>query len=483
MNKTVSLSTVAFAALALSGCYTPEPLPAPITSKDYTSIKEEDHITLPKETELLTLEAAQELALKNNPTYRSRRHAIAIARSRYYQQIANYYPTVDTYYSVSQTDTNPDYQYKTSYDNTESTTQRMGITANLLIFDGLQRTMNVLGAKYGVKQVEALEKNSRRLLIEAVSTSYNGVLLAKENIRIAITDKKFQQRLLDDTKIKYDAGAVPLSDVLNFQIKVNDAETAEVASNFRYKTERHALAALLGFTTGTIDETVKFPTVEDVAEAPVLGLDLYLDMALHNRPDLKAYREATKIAKYTEYARMGVFAPVISAFAGYSTVDDRTDVNHRRSSATRDYLHKNRSDTLNYGIQATLNLFNGGKDLERLREAQMLLGQANLALEDIWIQVITEVRQAYDNFQRDQKELALYEKSHALQNQQRDLVEEQYKVGTATLTRLNEAQRDLTKADTNRVAALINLKNSKIKLLSVTSSSPLMKVKEEDNKQ
>jgi outer membrane protein TolC len=46
----------------------------------------------------------------------------------------------------------------------------------------------------------------------------------------------------------------------------------------------------------------------------------------------------------------------------------------------------------------------------------------------------------------------------------RELVEEEYKAGNASITRLNEAQRDLVLADTDLSTSIIDLENSKAKL-------------------
>ena len=46
----------------------------------------------------------------------------------------------------------------------------------------------------------------------------------------------------------------------------------------------------------------------------------------------------------------------------------------------------------------------------------------------------------------------------------RDLVENEYNAGTALVTRLNEAERDLVQAQNNLALAVVNIYNSKAQL-------------------
>ena len=65
----------------------------------------------------------------------------------------------------------------------------------------------------------------RGLLISAVALSYFSAQLALENISIARADEEFNQRQLADAEARQRVGTGALSDVLNFQVRKNQAKT------------------------------------------------------------------------------------------------------------------------------------------------------------------------------------------------------------------------------------------------------------------
>ena len=86
-----------------------------------------------------------------------------------------------------------------------------------------------------------------------------------------------------------------------------------------------------------------------------------------------------------------------------------------------------------------------------------------------WIQVIVDVRTAYDNYVTTVKQTKLYQKTYELTKETRDLVEEEYKAGSAELTRMNEAQRDLVNAESNYVASVVRMANAKAQLAAAAN--------------
>jgi outer membrane protein TolC len=229
----------------------------------------------------------------------------------------------------------------------------------------------------------------------------------------------------------------------------------------------------MGIPEGTIPDSVKFPPMSASTGEELADVNIYIDTALSNRPDLKRYREALEAAKYTLYSRWGAFSPVVTANGGLSWWRNKTSNDGRFGNR---YEGSNHWDTVDqssqgtYGISVSWTLFDGTQRFTRVREAQALLAQSEYTLANQWITVVQQVRSAYDNYIQHAKQAVLYQKTLGLVTKQRDLVEEEYKAGNTELTRLNEAQTDLVRADTNLVSALINVQNAKAQLEAATSS-------------
>ena len=99
-----------------------------------------------------------------------------------------------------------------------------------------------------------------------------------------------------------------------------------------------------------------------------------------------------------------------------------------------------------------------------MREYQANLAAAEYSVAAQWFTVVGEVRAAYANYVQMVRQTRLYEKNRELSKKQRDLVDEEYRAGNAELTRLNEAQRDLVKAETNLASSYIAIQNAKAQL-------------------
>ena len=486
----------ALAVLAAGGCYQYQK-PVPATQCDtYTQREKDERDELFKDMKQLTRSDAQRIALKNNPTYIAAYHAVAAARMRYYQAWGAYSPQITASFTA-QDRISRYYNARTALGHkgrvhTDAFTTSTSIGATLLLFDGLEREFSILAAKHSMEYQKALEADQCRTMMRAVAVAYNTVLLAIENRRIAQTDRKFQLDSLKDTKYKFEAGAVPLSDVLNFEILASNAEVSMINADYQYETAIYALAVLMGYPEGTLPAELSFPSdfKSDFGDLP--AVEIYLDAALAHRPDLKGYREQLKVARYQLYRTYSAYSPTVNAFAnfGFGTNETFTshgayhesDGNYVSSYDERSYYNQ---PSFTYGVTADWTIFNGFIRYNTMREYQANLASAEYSVAAQWFTVVGEVRAAYANYVQTVRQTRFYEKILELSQKQRDLVKDEYDAGNAELTRLNEAQRDLVEAETNLAGSYISIQNAKAQLDSAVGANTAefyLQQNEEENK-
>ena len=449
-------------AVAAAGCqksYTP---PAGDFRFDSFSERERSKAdNILNSIKVLSLEDAQKIALLNNPSYISAFHSVTAAKMRYYQSFSGYAPVISMGAGVNGGITDMMSQkHIANPQNDYSRGVNMGISANWMLFDGLSREFGVMAAKHGYSSAAALNEDSRRQLLLAVAQAYYDILLANENRRIALEDMSFQLKNLRETEIKHQYGAVPLSDVLNFQIQVNQADSNRLTAEYNYSTALYALAALMGYPEGTIPDAIQFPEIKYESESLLLGVDTYLDMALANRPDLKAYREQLKISEYQLYQTYSSFSPTISASASYALSSTKNIYHGRNGGYSRSYDVQN----FDYGISANWVLFNGFQRYNATREAKAALAIAEFSVAQAWLGVVNDVRNAYANYDVNIKQANLYFAIRKLVFEQRDLVQAEYDAGQAEIVRLNEAQRNVVSAEGTLVQALANVQKARAQL-------------------
>ena len=283
---------------------------------------------------------------------------------------------------------------------------------------GKIRTVELDGEPWlvGKDVAEALELDARRILIRTVAYTYNDILLAEAQIKIAMENMKFQNSQLKENELKFEVGAVPLSDVLNFKAYYNSAESDLYTAQYSLAASKYALAQLLGLTEGTIPDEIQFPGVPSPDGEVLSSLAVYLDTALANRPDLKAYREALEVAKYNYWGSICSFGPTVSfnASLGYTAGQTRNKAydgtslrNNEGGSNTRKY----ETFTFNYGGTVSWELFSGGETFFTMRRYQAAMLQSDYTLANTWLTVISEVRTAYDNYLTCLKQVKISQKS------------------------------------------------------------------------
>ncbi len=463
LRKFLNRGAAGLLLVAVSGCYEYTAPPVATLGETYTQRDRDKADELLNGMTSLTLADAQRIAIINNPTYIAAYHAVNAARMRYWQAWGAYSPTVTASFSVAENDS---WSRRTVNSGsgavrTRNLSTNTALQANLLVFDGLAREFAVLAAEHSYNYQQMLQADQCRTMMRAVAYAYNTVLLAIENKRIALEDQKFQKTSLEDTQLKYQAGAVPLSDVLNFEIQLNMAEGDLVQADYQYETAIYSLAVLMGYPEGTLPPDLTFPSDFKTNFSDLPAIDVYLDTALANRPDLKGYREQLEIARYQMYQTYSAYSPTVNA---YFSMGYGTSLN-RYSGHAPQYSHTyGESPSLGYGLTADWTIFNGLIRYNKMREYQAEVAVADFQVAQMWLDVVGEVRAAYANYVQAVKQTKIYEKTRDLSAQQRDLVADGYHAGNTELTRLNEAQRDLVEAETNLASSYINIQNAKAQL-------------------
>ncbi|MCI7642847.1 MAG: TolC family protein [Lentisphaeria bacterium] len=471
MNRCTLIATSiagVLSAVLFAGCKAGNDTPPAkaFDSNSYTSRTKDAREAELADVKVLTLEKAQQIACKNNVSYIAAYHAVVAAKMRYYQSLGAYAPSLSANFAIQNAHVNTSSQHNySSGDNVQSFTTSSGMNASWLVFNGLVRYMETQMAKHNWNYQAQIEYDTRRQLLQAVAYAYSDILLAIETKRIAERDMNFQLFNLNDTNIKFDSGYVGKSDVLNFQIKVNSAIGNQIAAQYQYEVAVYALANLMGYPEGTLPENIEFAQIGNIVEDHLQSVDSYLNSALNNRPDLKAYRELVKVAQYKVYAARGAFSPVITATSSiaFNTNNNRGDLG--------DY-HSNRYNQMpfNYGLNANWLIFDGLARYNTLREAKSLLLQSQYNAANAWLAVVQDVRSALSNYKQSVKQAEIYKATLDLVAEQRDLVEVEFRAGSVELPRLNEAQRDLVQAETDFVSSLVNVIKAKAQLEAATYS-------------
>ncbi len=406
----------------------------------------------------LNLDAARQIALANSPTIKAAQARMAQARQRVRQASAAYWPFLDLNVSARQVKLS-DNQYQTNlatarYVNPQATIEdpqdyyRGGLAASWLLFNGFERKFVQAAAQYGEKESQAAFDDAMRLLLAAVAEAYYHAQLARLDIMIAEADEAFFQRQLTDARARRNMGTGSLSDQMNFEIQINTAQTALLEKRRVYDVALYGLAALMGLADAALPAGMQLARLADKTDQDEQAVDVSpcIEYARRHRPDLKLQDFRVQRAQAEVGAARAKYYPSINLAADVA--------GDRSGSAAVD------QDDFGYtvGLYLTYNLFAGGAHQAAVAEARAAQRENQQTLQDREIQVVSQVRQAVRLIQSAQQQLPLQRTSAQLAERNRDLVAKEYAAGQTSLVRLNEAQRDLTAAQSRLALALVGLR-------------------------
>jgi outer membrane protein TolC len=342
-------------------------------------------------------------------------------------------------------------------DSVETYTAR--VEATWLLFDGFEREFRYAAAKTNVKEFDAARGDVQRRILSAVAAAYYNAQLAREDILIAQADAAFNRRQLQEAQAKRRVGTGSLSDVLNFEVRVNTAQTQLLNAQNSLQVALIGLAELLAF------EGARFPAglaleplgPETEADLTVPALDVLLRIAGELRPDLVQAAYAVERLEDNVGANRAGYFPDVAVFASREMSDDEG------------YGVDDLNTTV--GVQLSYDIFTGGRRKGQVAEARAAVSEAESTLRETRLLVNADVREAYRNLSTNLAQLYLQRENLENTQRNRDLVEKEYQAGQASLVRLNEAQRDLTQAQGRLALARVALRQAWFNLRTATGET------------
>ena len=121
-------------------------------------------------------------------------------------------------------------------------------------------------------------------------------------------------------------------------------------------------------------------------------------------------------------------------------------------------------------VGLSYNLFAGGFTQAKVREVRQRRVELEKRLEELVLSATSDIRSSVALVMTAQTQVALQRENVDLVQRTRDLVEKEYNAGQGSLVRLNEAQKDLTTAQSNLALALVGLRQAWVELETRTGN-------------
>jgi outer membrane protein TolC len=304
-------------------------------------------------------------------------------------------------------------------------------------------------------RVNELEVESKSLEIKLnVTTQYYDLQAADEQVRINQSAVGNFQVSLRETQARLQAGLATRFDVLQAQVNLADAQQQLTNALSQQRIVRRQFAALL-----SLPQSVDISAADPVQLAgdwqPTLEESII--QAFQNRPELQQLLAQRNISEQQRRQALSGLGPQISLNGSYSLLDRFND-------------GVNVSDGYSVAAQGTLSLFDGGAARARAAQSKANIAIAQTQFANQRDQIRFNVEQFYSQLRASLENvktstLALEQAKESLR-----LARIRVQAGVGTQTDLISAENDLTRAEGNRITAILDYNRALANLQRSASS-------------
>jgi outer membrane protein len=403
----------------------------------------------------LTIQEAEEMALKNNPQITVGKLRTLLARQVVRESRSALMPTATL--SLTAVDSRAGGRMAAGFLNNPVIYPRAaaGVAASQLLTD-FGRTTNLIGSSELAAKAEGENAAATRAeILLLVDQSFYGVLETKAVLQVAegtvqsrgVLVEKIQA--LTKSKLKSDL------DLSFVKVEFARAKLLQLQARNNYENSRAGLSALLGFP----DEQ-QFEPVEDSATLTPPAGDILplIQLALQQRPDVAALQfEVDSAAKYGR-AEHDLLRPTISALGALGVAPVRDDHIDNWYGAA--------------GVNINIPVFNGFLFNARAKAADLETEVRRQRLTDLRNNIAREVRNSWQQNLQDYERMDVTRQFREQADQALDLAQTRYNLGLGSIVEYTQAELQQTEAQIADSDARYRYRLSTLELAYATGVRP-----------
>ena len=330
--------------------------------------------------------------------------------------------------------------------NSNPLTGTLGVNYNL--FDSGVNDNTIRVAENNLRIAEADLSRIRQTIRLSIVTAYYNLQNADETIRIRRKAVENTERSLKDTQAREKAGVGTKFDVLQSEVQLANARQDLLNAEAAQLVARRELSRQLNYPA-----TIEITAADKIAPVPEwkLPVEETILLAVRNRAELdirKLEREVARDRANTSLARLG---PQVSVFANFNTASEFTSGS---------------GIGVGYQVGARLDwsLYDGGKAAAQVDQFKADQALAESRFEQAARQARYDVEESYINQRSRFQQIETATKAVKSAEEALRLARLRLDAGVGTQLEVITAESDLTRADVNRVQAIIGYNQSRANL-------------------
>jgi outer membrane protein len=376
--------------------------------------------------EMLTVEDAVKIAMQNNYEIKIASNDLKIDQQNVSLANAGMLPNL----SANLTNNNSILDTKQTQadgterelDNAKNLSLTYGVALNWTVFDG----MRMFARHNQLKELEKLGDAELKLAIltkiSDVITTYYDIVQQQQQLAALDTTIVISNVRVTTATNRYTIGKASKLEVLNAQVDLNTDTT-----DFLRQKELYANTKILLNQILARDPNIDFKVKEEVQIDESLLLPDLMLLAEKQNPQLQAQVINKRVAELQLKQIKGDRYPTVNISSGY---------NFTRSEASLGFVTQSSGRGLVYGINATMNIFNGGLQNRNERITKLQVENSQILIDQQKLALNTQLSTAYQTYMTNLQLSKLEAKNEEIAKQNMDITFEKFRIGTITTTTL-----------------------------------------------
>ena len=410
--------------------------------------------------QVLTIEQAIDLALKNNYDIRLAKNDAAIAANDYAYANWAFAPRVNATASRVWNTTRTKQEFANGSKRDTSGIHSNNFTGNVTLswtlFDGMKMfaTRQKLEALHNLG--EATVKDQLITTVANVIASYYEIVQQKQQLhnlseQLSISDERVK---LSDAK--FQTGLGPKTDWLQSKVDYNALKASYLRQETLIAQSKTILNQLMAVEAGNVGYDVQ----DSIPLTPDLSFGKIREEMLQRNTSLLVAKENLHVSQLQLKESKADYFPIINFNSGYNF----TRVNSNAATNSFSPIF-NQNGVLNYGFSATIPIFNGLNVHRQVKDAQLNVSYQQLTMENTRTRVDLALSNAFKDYQYYKTIVTLEEENLDLARENAFVALERFRQGVSTTIEVKEAQQSLEDAYNRLINARYNIKLAETQLL------------------
>ena len=410
--------------------------------------------------EILTIEDAVKIALENNYDIKIAKNDLKIDQANVTSGNAGMLPRA----TASVTDNNSVQNLnqtridgtENSLNNAKNNSLSYGVLLDWTIFDGLR----MFARKDQLRELQKLGEAELQLTIltkiSDVNATYFNLVQQQQQLTALDSTLVISNQRLDLAKNRFSIGKASKLEVLNAQVDLNTDKVNLLKQQELYTNTKTALNEILAREGKT-----NFTVVNSITIDNQLVLGELINLAEQQNPMLQAQIINKRVAELQLKQVKALRYPTVRVSTGY---------NFGQSQSSLGFITQSTSRGLNYGFNASLNLFDGLAQNRNEKIAAFQIETASLQIEQQSIQLKTQLTTAFQTYLTNLELIELEEKNETIAKQNLDITLDKFRIGTITTLEFRTAQLNYVTAKVRYSNAQYQAKLSEIALREIAGN-------------